>query len=90
MKIKIMEYGGYYNADCEDCPGSPPCGWGKTKEEAMAALFYSLMFERPYVIQNKPFTFDDTWLKYIKMGEPIIINETVWEDPLKSKPKLKR
>lgn len=32
-----------YKADLEDLPGSPPVGIGKTPEEAVAVLFFTLI-----------------------------------------------
>lgn len=47
MKIGIRAYehkdGTIYRADLKDLPGSPPCGEGKTKEEAIAKLFYMIL-----------------------------------------------
>jgi hypothetical protein len=83
MNIKIMEIGKCknfehcYQADCEDCPGMPPVGYGKTPEEAVAALFYLLLFDKTGGPDSK------NWIEYIKFGEPIIINGKMWEDPMK-------
>lgn len=76
MKIKLeKQKKGYYTADCLDLPGSPPIGTGKTKELAMACLFYLMKFEFPQVGSDR------TWFDYIKMGEPIVVNDVVWDHP---------
>lgn len=68
-----------WQADCKDCPGTPPVGYGKTREEALAALFYLMMFDS--TCGPNP----SNWLKYIKKGEPIVIDGKMWEDPNKNK-----
>lgn len=84
MKIKIIEieksrnFDACFQADCEDCPGMPPVGYGKTKEEAMAALFYQLMFG------NTGGPDPVSWLSFIKLEDPIVINEKMWENPIKN------
>lgn len=75
MKIKLEKQKGYYTADCLDLPGSPPVGNGKTKELAMACLFYLMKFESPHVGSDR------TWFDYIKLGEPITVNGVMWEQP---------
>jgi hypothetical protein len=44
MRIEIEKSGDTYRADCKDLPGMPPVGEGGTKEEAVASLFYRLLF----------------------------------------------
>ena len=79
MKIKFIKIKNkFYQADCEDCPGAPPVGYGKTKEAALAALFYCLMFDNAGG-QNDP----HNWLCYIKQDEPITINNKLWKNPWK-------
>ena len=91
MNIKIIKVDGGFQADCKDCPGSPPVGCGKTKEEAVAALFFVLMFNRPHPKPGPfPHSLDDSWLTYIKQSAPITINEKVWEDPTTKKRKLNK
>lgn len=68
-----------WQADCKDCPGTPPVGYGKTREEALAALFYLMMFS------NTGGSNPSNWLKYIERGEPIVIDGKIWEDPNKNK-----
>jgi hypothetical protein len=49
IKINITEEEGkgyrYFRADCSTLPGTPPCGFGYTKEEAVTHLFYCLLAE---------------------------------------------
>ena len=92
MKIEVIKIDsglkkGFFQADCKDCPGSPPVGYGKTKVEAMAALFYLLMFDRPGPAYPGPMPhrFENSWLPYIKVGEPIVINGKMWKNPCKTK-----
>jgi hypothetical protein len=83
MKIQILEitegrnFEHCYQADCQDCPGSPPVGYGKTKEEAVAALFYQFLFGHT----GGPHS--HSWLDFIKFGEPIVINGKIWENPVR-------
>jgi hypothetical protein len=57
VRIEIEKSGDTYRADCKDLPGAPPVGEGKTKEEAVASLFYRLLFNHA----------DGTyWTRYIK------------------------
>lgn len=59
MRIEIEKSGDTYRADCKDLPGMPPVGEGKTKEEAVASLFYRILF----------CSADETkWTRYIKSG----------------------
>jgi hypothetical protein len=74
MKIKVEKQPDHYRADCLDLPGSPPVGVGRTPELAVAALFYLMHFDKPSVHA-------DNWMKYIKLDEPIIINDEVWSYP---------
>ena len=67
-----------FQADCEDCPGSPPVGYGKTREEAVAALFFLMMFG------STRGPSPTNWLKYIKQDEPIVIDGKVWKNPCKT------
>lgn len=61
MKIKIERFGKGYKADFIELCGSPICGTGKTKEEAVASLFirqYKNLekLNMDYLeINNKPF-----------------------------------
>lgn len=71
MKIKLEKLSKGWRADCLDLPGSPPCGDGKTKDMAIAALFYSLIKE-------------GTWTKYLKLNEPLWINERIYSSPWKN------
>lgn len=43
MEIVIEKYSDGYKADLKELPGSPPCGFGATKEMAVAHLFFMLM-----------------------------------------------
>lgn len=57
MRIEIEKSGDNYRADCLDLPGTPPVGEGKTKEEAVASLFYRILF----------CSADETkWTRYVK------------------------
>lgn len=56
MKIKIeINFNGWlredkkdkFRADWTDLPGSPQCGFGETKEEAVADLFRRLLYPSP-------------------------------------------
>lgn len=44
MKITITKEGKGYKADFSELSGSPRCGTGKTKEEAVATLFIRQYF----------------------------------------------
>ena len=79
MNIEITKVNDYFMADCRDCPGTPPIGFGDTKEEAVAALFYVMTFG------STGGPHPSNWLKYIREGEPIIINGKQWEDPTRRK-----
>ena len=74
MNIKIEESSGGYRADCIDLPGSPPVGTGKTKEMAIACLFFLMLFSIPCSGESRK------WTDYIVRGEPIMINGEVWKD----------
>lgn len=75
---KCKNFDPCFQADCKDCPGSPPVGYGTTKEESLAALFYNLMFDTTGGANS------NYWMKYIKFGEPIIINGKRWENPTRN------
>jgi hypothetical protein len=85
MKIEIINVksekkrGNCFQADLKDCPGSPPVGYGKTKEEAVAALFFVLMFNGTCGLHPV------NWLSYVRQDEPIIINGKMWKNPVKCK-----
>jgi len=67
MKIKIdkVSYGDVeYRADLLDLPGTPSIGEGRSKEEAVANLFYRLLAE------------NNTWVRSMKLHEPLEIIET--------------
>ncbi len=56
MKIVVTRVDfsrGRYCADCKDCPGSPPVGYGRTKAEAIGNLVIGL-------------SLDKVWEKYIQ------------------------
>jgi hypothetical protein len=72
MNIKIEKSSGGYRADCLDLSGSPPVGTGKTKEMAVACLFYLMLFSSPCVGNSRK------WTDCIAHGEPIMINGEVW------------
>ena len=74
MKINIIKIKkSYYQADLVNLPGSPLVGYGKTKLQALACLFYSLY------VTNVDMT------KCIKENEPIVINGKMWKNPSKKK-----
>ena len=81
MKIKLKKIKGGYYADCEDLPGTPPCGTGRTKVDAVLCLLYRMMFDRPwsYMMPTEKHSFDRSWLSYIKKG-PIVVNGKLWKD----------
>lgn len=86
MNIEIIKIKcGCYQADCKDCPGTPPVGYGKTKIEALIALFYLLMFDKPNAIKSSGYDLNKSWLPYINQTDPIIVNGKIWKDPIKSK-----
>ena len=66
-----------YRADCLDCPGTPPVGLGRTKVEALAALFYVMLFDSTDGSESK------NWTQYINKNEPIIINGKLWNRDFK-------
>ena len=68
MKIDIEKSNDHYRADCKDLPGSPPVGLGDTPEEAVACLFWRILFE-------------GNWHTYIPKDEPIIVNGKKWDWP---------
>ncbi len=43
--IRMMETANGFRADLTVLPGSPPCGDGRTKEEALTSLFGRLLAE---------------------------------------------
>ena len=43
MLIEIEEIESGFKADLKDLPGSPPIGLGKTKEESVVNLFFSIL-----------------------------------------------
>lgn len=71
MKIKLEETSKGWRADCLDLPGSPPCGDGLTKEMAIAALFFQIAHE-------------PQWMRFLKLNEPLMINDEVYESPWKN------
>ena len=81
MNIEIVKLESGYQADCKDCPGSPPVGYGETEVEAVTALFYMLMFSQPGSKEFYPLKLEHSWLTYIKRGEPIVINGKTWKYP---------
>lgn len=66
MKIKLYKIkdkeGFLYRAEVMELPGSPPVGMAKTKHEAIAELFYNLIFDYP----------NPGWIKMIKPNYELI------------------
>lgn len=56
----------FYEVDMIDLPGSPPTGRGKTKEEAMASLFFRLLDDEKFI----------KWSKYFKFSNLSILDKT--------------
>lgn len=73
MNIELMrQRDGRFRADCKDLPGSPPVGFGGTKEVAVANLFYVLLLEcrlRPHL----------PWISILQQqtlqGKPVTVQE---------------
>lgn len=56
-------------ADCIDLPGSPPVGYGRSRQEALLYLLYALLVSS---------TQETNWLEFLKKDEPLMVNNTPW------------
>lgn len=75
MNIKIVKCSDHYHADCLDLPGSPPTGVGKTKEMALACLFWNITFG---TTQGGS---DRCWSSFLRKEDPIEVNGKPWAWP---------
>ena len=67
---------GYFRADCDDLPGSPPNGFGNTEAEALCHLFYRLVKENSGGMSDTR-----NWIGYINFNNEIIVNGKKWMWP---------
>jgi hypothetical protein len=66
----------YFRADCLTLPGTPPCGFGHTKEVAVSHLFYKLLAES---FHGQKWT---NILKYeMETDGGLIIDDEKWQWP---------
>ncbi len=75
MKIEIEWSADHYRADCKDLPGSPPVGTGATKELAVVALMWILLFDTTGGPDPRP------WASLLKKEDPVSINGEIWKNP---------